>query len=269
MKIVIEYVLIENFLINLMILKSVSLILKEKGRLFFLSAFLGACCTVVIPILYLSAIGSFLLQIGLVVFYVCISFKFKTLKKFMQIYLTYFVTTLLYGGACFYIESLFGLKSTILVLVIVVSMFFIVKFLTKKINRKKAVENFCFDVEIDDGGKKSQWKGFLDSGNLLFDPLTENPVCLINYKVFSSLFKEIQLEDILRKSDKVKSLKLAHYISFNTLNNTDKILVFQVDELKIGNRLVKQATLGLCLKSFNQAFGSDIILHNNFACANS
>ena len=112
MKIVIEYVLIENFLINLMILKSVSLILKEKGRLFFLSAFLGACCTVVIPILYLSAIGSLLLQIGFVVWYVCISFKFKTLKKFMQIYLTYFVITLLYGGACFYIESFFFLFSS-------------------------------------------------------------------------------------------------------------------------------------------------------------
>ena len=50
MKIVIEYVLLENFLINIIVLKTVELFLKEKGRLFFLSALLGAGVTLVFQI---------------------------------------------------------------------------------------------------------------------------------------------------------------------------------------------------------------------------
>lgn len=266
MEIVVEYVLLENLLINLIILKTTALLTKEKGRLFFLSAFLGACFTVVMPILYLSTFGSFLIEAGLAILYVCLSFKFKTIKKFARLYLSYFVTTFLYGGVCFYFEGLFGIKSILILLSAVVFTFLIVKYLVKKLSRKRNVETFCFDVEIIQSGEKTQWKAFLDSGNLLFDPLTESPVSLINYKVFSTLYKDIQLEDIIKRSDKLKSLKFAHYINFNTLNKEDKILVFQVERLCIeGKKVLEKPTLGLSLKNFNQAFGTDIILHNNLA----
>lgn len=269
MKIVVEYVLIENFLINLIILKTVELILKEKGRLFFLTSLLLSTTTVILPLFKLFAWGNFLLEWGMMIFVVCISFKFKTFKKFAQIYLMLFVVSLLYGGACFFWQNLFGIQSAIVVLAVIVFVFFVVGFLARKRHRKDSLENFCFDVEIENKGKTTKWKGFLDSGNLLYDPLTESPVCLINYKVFASLFEEINLEDVLRKTEKIKRLKFAHYINFNTLNNSDKILVFQVDVLKIGNISNPKAILGLSLKNFNEAFGSDIILHNNFACASS
>lgn len=264
MEIVVEYVLLENLLINLIILKTTALLTKEKGRLFILSAFLGACVTVVLPILHLNTWGGFLVQAGLTIFYLCISFKFKTIKKFSRLYLSYFVTTFLYGGVCFYFESLFGIKSMLLLLGVVVGFYFVVKFLFLRFSRKTHIENFCFEVEIVESGQKTQWKAFLDSGNLLFDPLTEKPVSLINYRVFSTIFKDIELEDILKRSEKLKRLRFAHYISFNTLNCNDKILVFQVDKLCIdGKKFLEKPTLGLSLKNFNEAFGSDIILHNN------
>ena len=266
MEIIVEYVLLENFFINLITLKTTALLTKEKGKLFLLSAFLGACLSVALPIFYLSALGYFLVELGLVTIYVCLSFKFKTIKKFFQLYLTFFVSTFLYGGACYFFEGAFGINSLLVVLAVVVFVYFVVKFLTKKILRKKSVENFCFDVEIDIKGKKSHWKAFLDTGNLLYDPLTSSPVILINYKVFSQLFEDIDLEDVLRKSDQLKSLKLAHYISFNTLNCENKLLVFQADQLSIdGKKTIEKPILGLSLKNFNQAFGTDIILHNNCA----
>lgn len=267
MKIVIEYVLLENLLINLIVLKTTSLIIKEKGCLFLLSALLCAGFTVVLPALALSGLGSFLVQIGLTILCVCISFKFVRWKKFFQIFCCQFLSAFIYGGACYFFESLFGISSLLIVLAVVVTIFLIVQFLIKKINRKKAIENFCFDVEIESGGKTSKWKAFLDSGNLLFDPLTQNPVTLINFKVFSSIFQNIDLEDVLRRSEKLKRLKFAHYINFNTLGKNDKLLVFQVDKLCIDGKTLEKPTLGLSLKNFNAAFGSDIILHNHFALA--
>ena len=113
--------------------------------------------------------------------------------------------------------------------------------------------------------KKIECKAFLDSGNLLIDPLTKQPVCLINYKLFSQLFTDINLEELLRKGDKVEGVKLAHYINLSTLNNTDKILVFQVYKIKLNNHVFENQIFGLSLKNFNQTFGTDMILHNNFA----
>ncbi len=265
MKIVIEYVLIENFLINLIVLKTVGLFLKEKGRLFFVSALLGAVVTLICPLLRLTTGGSFLLQLGCAVFYVCISFKFSGLKKFLVLYLTYFMSAFLYGGACYFFAGLFNQTYLLLVLAVVVAVFCVVSLLLKRRRRKKSLEGFCFDVKIKVGEKSFDFKAFLDSGNFLSDPITNKPVCLINYKAFSTLFSEIALEDVLRKGEKVKKLKFAHYISFNTLNSNDKILVFQADSLQIGERSYEKQMLGLSLKNFNQTFGTDVILHNEFA----
>ncbi len=267
MQIVVEYVLLENFLINLIILKTVSLILREKGRLFFLSAFLGACLTVVMPALYLSSVGWLFVELGQAILCVCISFKFKKLKKFLQIFGTNFCATFLYGGACYFFEGLFGQRPFVLILCVVVGVFAVVNGIARLHARKKAVDNFCFDVEIQEKGRCGKWRAFLDSGNLLFDPVTNSPVSLINFRVFSALFKEIDLEDIIRRSEKLKTLRCAHYISMGTLGSDGKILVFQVDKLVLEGRPYEKVTLGLCLKKFDDAFGSDIILHNNLASA--
>ena len=263
MKIIIEYVLIENMLINLMALKTTALISKESGRLFWLSSFLGGCLTVVLPLFRLNSIGSFLVEIGLFVLHIVICFKFKAFKKFLRLYLTYFLVMLLFGGACYFIENYFGITSTIIVLAVVSIVFVVVRFLINRLQRKRQIDNFCFDVEIETVGQKTIWKGFLDSGNFLLDPLTNSPVSLINFKVFSALFHDIEIVDVLTRSEKIKTLKFAHYIRLNTLSVSDKILVFQVDRLCIGNRIVDKPFLGLSLTEFNQAFNSDIILHSS------
>lgn len=265
MKIVIEYVLIENFMINLIILKSCELILKEKGRFFWLSAIFGAGVTLVMPILHLAAFGAILLQAAVSIVVVCISFKFKTLKKFLQIYVCFYVATFLYGGICAFIQSYVGVQSILIMLLIVVLSYFCFKFLFAKINRKRQIENFCVEVQIENLEQTSRCKAFLDSGNLLVDPMTKKPVSLIDFKLFSSIFKDIDLEDVLRKSDKLKKLNLAHYISFNTLGQGNKILVFQVDKLCVGQKEFENAILGLSFKNFNRTFGTNMILHNNFA----
>lgn len=265
MKIVIEYVLIENFLINLIVLKTVALFLKEKGRLFFLSAGLGAVVTLLCPLLNLTTFGSFLLQLGFAVFYVCISFKFCGLKKFAVLFLSYFAAAFLYGGACFFFEGLFDQISLLVALGAIVATYLCVKVLFAKRQRKKNLEGFCFDIKIEACGNECSFKAFLDSGNFLSDPITGKPVCLINFRAFSALFEEIDLEDVLKKNEKLKRLKFAHYINFNTLNCHDKILVFQADKMKIGEQCFERPTLGLSLKNFNQTFGTDVILHNEFA----
>lgn len=265
MKIVIEYVLLENLLINLIVLKTTALLSKGNGRLFFLSAFLGACLTVVLPMFFMTKLGYFLVEIGVVLISVCMSFKFSTIKKFFYLFCSYFISLFVYGGACFFFEKLLGIESLLVVLAVLVVVFFVVKFLISRYKRKRSVENFCYDVEIDTNGSKTICKGFLDSGNLLYDPLSAKPVSLVNFKVFSSIFKHVELSDILMRTKKIKDIKFAHFINFKTLNCDSQILVFEIDKMAVGNKIFENVMLGLSLQNFNQAFGSDMILHNNIA----
>lgn len=265
MEIVIEYVLLENLFINLIVLKTVALLTKEKGRFFLLASFLSACLTVALPSFYLSTFGYFLVEFGVAILSVCLSFKFNNIKKFLFIFLCFLISLFVYGGACFIFESLFGIQSILIVLGIVISVYIILKYVLKKFNRKVCIDKFCFDVEIDAEQTKTYWKGFLDSGNMLFDPLTESPVTLVNFKVFSSIYKEIDLQDVILRTAKLKKLRFAHYINFNTLGKDNKILVFQVDKIVVNGKVLEKATLGLSLKDFDKSFDTDIILHNNFA----
>ncbi|MGN1200763.1 MAG: sigma-E processing peptidase SpoIIGA [Candidatus Caccovivens sp.] len=260
-----EYIFFINFIINFLILKTCALFLKDKGRWFLLSAFLGSCFAIALQFYRLSNLGQVLLSMGLTIWYVCISFKFKTIKKFLQIYASYMLCTFLYGGVCYYMATLITSESIFYILFAIFVIFVVVDFILKKFHRKKAITNFCRDVEIENSGKICKCQAFLDSGNLLYDPVTQKPVCLINFKLFSKLFPDISLEDILRRSEKVKTPKFAHYIKFGTLTNSDKILVFQVGKICIDGQVTEKATLGLVLKDFNQTFGTDMILHNNFA----
>lgn len=255
-----ELILIENMLINLIILKTTSLIIKERGKFYLLSAFLSGCFAMILPILNLNNFGQVLYNLGLTIILICISFKFKTLKKFVKIYSVYYLSSFIYGGACYFFTQLFTTRSLLLVLAIIISVYLIVKLLIKIFHKKNTIDKFCYEIEIELSGRKSKWKAFLDSGNFLTDPVTESPVSLINFKVFSSLY-DVSMEDLIL--GKVKGVKFAHYINLDTLGGRDRILTFQVDSLKIGDKVLKAATLGLCLKNFNDAFGSDVLLNSS------
>ncbi len=265
MQIVVEYVLLENFIICLLVLKSVSLLAKEEGKLFWLSSMLSAAVALCMPALYMGVFGSFLLQFGMAFVYVSICFKFKTINKFIKFLLLYFLVNFIYGGACFFVGQLAGETTLLTILLVVVCTYCILKFVCKYLNKKKGIDNFCFDVEIESAGKRKKFRAFLDSGNLLYDPVTESPVSLINFKAFSTLYDDIKLEDVLRKGEKLQKLRFAHYISMGTLSTDGKILVFQADKICVAGQTLEKPILGLSLTSFNQAFGSDVILHNNFA----
>ena len=259
----VEFVLIENFFINLIVLKTSALLLKEKGKFYLLSAFLCGCLAVAIDTLKPSNIGQFISNVGMAVIAICITFKFKKFKKFCVICGCYLLSNLLYGGVCFFIDGFFGIKNTLVLLLFVILIYFVVKFVIKRFSKKRAIDNFCFDIEITSGTKSGKWRAFLDSGNFLNDPVTDSPVNLVNFKVFSKLFG-VDEKQLLSK-EHLQKLKCAHYINLNTLSGKDKILVFQVDKIVAKGKIFENATLGLCLKHFNYAFNADVILNNCFA----
>lgn len=264
MQIVIEYVILQNFVLQAIILLTMADIMRQKSNLIWLSALLYSCLAVVLPIFKLNYIWQFVIQIIFGIVIVNISFKFKKFMQFFRYYLLYILTACIYNGISYFLTNLIGQSSTIVVLLVFIATFLAVKFILKFLNYKKGIDKFCYRVVIENNGKFFKCQGFLDSGNLLFDPMTNQPICLINFKLFNQIFKDITVEELLLKKVD-KKLRNAHYVNIETLSNSGQILIFQVDKICVAEKEVKNAVLGLSLKNFKQTFDSDIILHNYYS----
>lgn len=261
MEIVVEYVLIQNFIIDFLIFKTTSLILRVKCHFITLASLLGAIVALILPIFNLDTVAEFFVKLFLAVVLVSLTFSYSKLSSFLKIYLTFFFCTFLYGGVCAFFVQSFGQLHTLIILGIVFVAYFIFRYLYKFINKRKEIENFCFEVKLENDGKECSCKGFLDTGNLLSDPLTNRPVSLISYKLFKQLFN-IELDDILLNKIDMKNLKYAHYISLGTLSSSSKVLAFEIDKIMVGEKETERPMLALCLKNFKSY---EMILHNSFA----
>ncbi len=261
MEIVVEYVLLQNFIIDFLIFKTTAKVLKIKCRFIFLASILGSFVALVLPIFNLSTYAEFILKILLAIVLVSITFSYSKFLTFLKIYFTFFFCTFLYGGVSYFFIQAFGQLHTLIVLIIVIITYLIFNFLLRSINRRKAIENFCFEVKLENEGKEWSFKGFLDTGNLLFDPVTQRPVSLVSYKVFQKLF-DVDLAEILANKFDKSDIKLAHFIPLGTVTNSGKVLAFEIDKIVVGDKEVEKPILALCLKNFKNY---EMILNNSFA----
>ena len=283
MEIVIEYALLDNFLIDMIILFVSSKLKHEKisvGR-FAISSLFGAICAILMPLLQCA---NFLI-IGIKFFIgavmVLIAFKCSTFKKFVLDYFIFLSTTAVFGGVGIAVLYLlfgsvsltngFAINSPIFMSAIYIVIFAwtagvvsAIKFFYKKKNRNQ----FTFEVELECNDKTIEGKAYLDSGNTLVDPVTKKPVVIVGLSTFSKLHKDVALENLLMK--KLDHIKIdgAHYIEYSTLNNQKmSMLITPIDKIEMKNNKgksgLKDCVLGLSFAKFQKSFGCDILLNQN------
>ena len=265
MTIDIELSLFVNLVLNSFILFLTGYFFKEKPKLWFLSSLIGAGIAIVMPGLYLPSYAKILAQVFLSFVMVSLSFDVKPLKKFVYSYITFLAMTFLFGGGCYALSSTFGTLPLVGVVAVGIVVFLSFKAVVFYRNRQNIIENFSFKVKITENGKEVEEEGFLDSGNLLYDPVTKKPVILINFDIFSKLYENIDYLNALLKKIDLSQLENAHYIKLSTVASGRQILVFSVGSLElVGQGLKKSfphAMLGLSFSGFEKAFGKKILLH--------
>lgn len=266
MTIEIELSLFVNLVINSFILFLTGYFFKEKAKLWFLSSSIGAVIALIIPIFHLSSFALVLVQIFLSILIVSISFQLNSIKNFFSKYSVFLGMTFLFGGGCYAISSTFGSLPLVIVVLICTIIFVVCKLLLLQKNRQNAIDNFSFKVIIKSNGKQIEEEGFLDSGNLLYDPVTKKPVILITFDVFSKLYENINyLSAFLKKID-LSNFSNGHYIKINTVASGTQILVFSANEVKLEgkafSRTYENFMLGLSFSGFEKAFGKKVLLHS-------
>ena len=272
MTVYVEFVIVDNMVVDSMILLLTKEILKinTKKINIFLSALLGTIIAIVSPMF--SSLMSFIIKIPLSLSMVMIAFCPKRLKNFLIEYITFFASTFVLIGTCLGISEIFGLRVLTLsgyevvynfpvgFAVLVCALTFVcLKNIIKYANIQHKNGKLLFEVTLKNRGKTVIATAFLDTGNKLVQG--GKNVSIINYKVFSKLFENVDVLDVvLQRSVNIENSK---YIKVSSLGKSKRILIFEIEELIIKNKSIKNATLGLALNGFEQKTQSDVIISNN------
>lgn len=279
MEVIIEYVLVDNLVINFLILFLTSKILKvdlNKIRTIFANIF-GTGMAFLFPILNLPASVFVLLKLLIGGIISLIAFDCKTIKRFFINYFVFISSTALFGGISFIIcflstgklnpdifQSLNLNFPVGAILGIAFVYFYVVLGAIKTINERKKISEFVFSAQVKKGDKKVYFKGYLDTGNTLIDPKTNQPVVIVQYALFNKIFK-VPIEKILTQKS-IDEVEGARYIEYKTVGKEiKKMLVFPVEKLivKTGEKTVerKDAILGLSFQKFTKFFGCEALLN--------
>ena len=270
MKIVIEYSLFVNLFINSFIIKIVGHFFKVKPKYWLVAAFVGAIVAVAMPYFRLPLLAQIAVE-GLLAFGIMsMCFNLKPIKDFILMAITLFCITFLFGGACYAVQSKFGPLPLLAVCLICTAVYIFTRVIIWHHLRVKRLSAFVFEVEIDANGQRVCEQGYLDSGNVLYDPIVKKPIVLITYDVFAKIYKDVSLVSIMLKNVPLSKLEKGHYVKINSVSSGTAILVFSAQKLIVSaegkRKEYDDVCLGLSMSGFEKSLGKNVLLHSEFAC---
>ena len=283
MEIVVEYVLVDNLVINTLILFFSATILKiKKSKLrLFVSAVLGTACSLITPILNLPLwlMIVYKLLLGLVM--ARIGLDPSGLKQNIVFFGVFLLLTGVVGGVCFGLVYLFSGEASAngivvfgseipvgAVLGVVCLTFLAIWKLFNHLSRKKLLGTFIFKAEIENEGKKTNFDVFLDSGNTLFDPITKKPVLIVEFSLFKQIVN-VPFEKVITKKIGQEDIKNSRYLPYGTVGGQGEMLVFEIEKFLLKKekeeKIFKGAVVGLSLSGLKKSFGCQALIGPEFA----
>ncbi len=257
MTVYIEYVIIDNFVIDYLLLKATFALTNapvKKGRLLF-CAFLGAGISVVFPLIQVHAVILTLIKIATGLLLVLIANNYKSVKQFYITALIFIGLTFATGGAIIGVYNLLGLSySTELSIgIMILPAWAVIKFMTaivKHIYRKKEIAQNTYRCELTLDGVTVKAQGFFDTGNNLYDG--DKPVIVCDKKLALKLFG-----NTLPKLGKMQ---------YSTTLGRGEMFTVRLSELKIYFKKTPNIIYNVTLGVAKQNVGGDcgVILHPAF-----
>ncbi len=255
MTVYVEYVFIDNFVIDLLLLKSAlssAGIAVQKRRL-VLSAALGAAIALVYPSIKIHLAVLIPLKVAAGFLMVLVSARFARVKDFAVVSALFFAYTALLGGALFGLYSIFNLDHTeeLSAALIVIPAYLVIKAAReamKYLYRRKDIVSLTYIAHITVGAITLSANAFLDTGNNLYDG--DSPVVLISSSFAQKFFGQGKVFAIKRLP--VTTVHGAKYLPAFT---ADKLVILRASDEPLEYR-------GITLCAARNGFGTgiDVIL---------
>lgn len=274
MQLYIEYVLLDNIVIDYILIRLIEKTTGEyvalRNKIF--DPVLGAVLAIFLP--FVSKIKGlcFLYKmISSIIVVLCIR-RYKNIKKFITYYLLFITYTFLIGGAILWLiqilnieysmSGLFMYKFEFPLGIFAIIVLILIKLLYKSIElikSKLASSNYMYTVAIYDGGKKIKASALFDSGNnVVFE---NRGVNIISIGMFLMLYNDIDLQLLFDHKINNNLLKGLEFVEIKGIGGGEKYITFVIDSLEVGGVKYPMTRVAVAMKNFGNY---DCILHKDF-----
>ena len=209
MTIYLDYIFIENFLIDYILLKETSYIARRKATNIraIVSSIIGSVYVVMMIYFKLQELNFLICKLLLIIVMIFIAFKPERISKYIKLVMLFILISVINVGTLTVITNLFNLQNIsglIKIIVYIASLFlskYFMNYMWKIYKHNIKNDELIYEVKIYLGDKMYKYNAFLDTGNNVFSYTYNVPV----------IFAEIIDDNIL------KTLKNKEYFNIRTV----------------------------------------------------
>lgn len=278
-----EFLFLENFLMNFIILDITSYFGKYQGGKFkiVIGAVVSALYSFIIFFPSLHFMLTFFMKFTISMFIIVITFTPNKFKEFLKYLSVFYLTTFIFGGAAFgffYFTNFDSLISngifytnnfTIRILLYSVAIAYILILISiNLIKYKISKETLLRQITIEFDNKKKEIQGLIDTGNSLADPISKFPVVIVEYEAIKDILpdsiKEIFSNNKFSKLDNVMDvlgnsnwINRFRVIPYTSLGKTNGMLIgFKPDNVELINEgeiiSINKIIIGISIHQLSQ-----------------
>ncbi|MBE5738187.1 MAG: hypothetical protein E7354_00415 [Clostridiales bacterium] len=270
----IEYIILDNFLIDLSILKLLACTFRERYRCrnYIFSSIVGVIGAILLPYMLFNEILSVIYRLLIAMLMICVLKRFFTIKSYIKHLLVLFGYTAMLGGCMVGLFNALNIQYTIsgvllydlecpigiFLLVILLTLYCIKKIIVVMGNSLRESSYMC-SLLLEDRDKKLELRGFLDSGNMVSD--NGEGVSIISLDAFERLYNNISLIQLLYGKVRDDRLKNIRYISIDGVDKGKEYLSFTIDKMCVDGREYVNQRIAVAHKNFGEF---DCILNSDY-----
>lgn len=279
MSVYIEYVILDNFIIDYIILYAAAKTLKLNSKWYRLTlgSAVGTVLAVLLPLLRLGSALTLLIKLSTGLIMVAAVCPLR-LKKFIISYILFVTYTFVLGGCI--IGVLFMLNADIysaaslnydyevpaglMAGICFIYIMLLIK-LCRYIERRKNVYPYIRKIKLFYSGGEFLSSGFIDSGNRLYDS-EGSPIMIINQNLAQKMINQETLNNLFLGTYSGDEFTKKEFRT--TQNRNSCMYLFKVVKLLIYSdksvNTIENVSVGIVLTGFKGIEGCDALLHSDF-----
>ena len=231
-----------NLIIDYIIICSTAFILNKKSHtLRFLGASaIGSVYSTVIFFPQLQTLNVIILKLLVSFVIVLVAFKWQSIVAQIKLFITYYLINFIYGGGmyAFYRFTNLGSKmnysngefyidiSLGTIIVLAVSFYFLIKVFGRILNGANQT-SVIKEIEIQHNNKCVSTNALIDTGNNLYDPISQQPVILVEKEIINKIINISSDENL----NYIKNHKMRIVPFYDANGNSSIIYAFKPDKL--------------------------------------
>lgn len=191
---------------------------------------------------------------------VAITYNIRKLRQYIRAVAVFYIVSFAFGGAAFAIISMTGwrglsyLPLKILATSTVIA-YCCIMLLSSYYKRLAVKEKNFTEVSITVNNKTAMLNCFMDTGNSLYDPISDSPVMIAEFESVSSILPPGISELLkMRCADNIpkdfnRRLRLIPYSSIGMKNGV--IIGFKPDRVTVNGKVIYDIVIGICENSLS------------------